>query len=262
VRAVSVNKGVDPRDTALIAFGGGGPLHAGAIAREIFVPKVIVPKLPGTFSALGMLMASWRQDFVRTLIGRLGLLNSGDVEAVFADLGRLGEDQIVRERILRDAANFAFYANLRYVGQEHTIPIPVIGPDLLTGDLSCIRRLFHAEHAKRYSQSAPDESMEIVSLRLVVTAVKRDNLAERWLNEAWHSEGAMEESTRDVVFDDPEGALKARILWRPCLPAGASIEGPAVIEEPNATTLVRPGDVATVTAAGHLIIAIGGELRA
>src|SRR5882672_5092685 len=72
VRAVSVNKGVDPRDTALIAFGGGGPLHSGAIAREIFVPTVIVPKLPGTFSALGMLMASWRQDFVRTLIGRLG----------------------------------------------------------------------------------------------------------------------------------------------------------------------------------------------
>ena len=66
VRAVSVNKGIDPRDTAMIAFGGAGPLHAVAIAREIFIPKVVIPKLPGTFSALGMLMASWRQDFVRT----------------------------------------------------------------------------------------------------------------------------------------------------------------------------------------------------
>src|SRR6202000_722161 len=80
VRAVSVNKGVDPRDTAMIAFGGGGPLHGSSVAREIFIPTVIIPKLPGTFSALGMLMASWRQDFVRTLIGRLGALDTREVE--------------------------------------------------------------------------------------------------------------------------------------------------------------------------------------
>jgi N-methylhydantoinase A len=257
VRAVSVNKGVDPRDTALIAFGGGGPLHAGAIAREIFVPTVVVPKLPGTFSALGMLMASWRQDFVRTLIGRLGSLGATEVEAVFSELAALGKDRIARDGIDKSAAGFAFYANLRYVGQEHTIPIPVSGPSWLTGDLGPLRKLFHAEHAKRYSQSAPDESMEIVSLRLVVTAARQDNLAESWLNEPWQAEGAVEESVREVVFDDPAGALKTRILWRPCLPAGTMIEGPAIIEEPNATTLIHPGDAASVTAAGHLTIAIG-----
>ena len=76
VRAVSVNKGVDPRDTTMIAFGGAGPLHALAIAREIFIPRVVIPKLPGNFSALGMLMASWRQDFVRTLVGRIGTLDA------------------------------------------------------------------------------------------------------------------------------------------------------------------------------------------
>ena len=88
VRAVSVKKGVDPRETAMIAFGGAGPLHAVAIAREIFIPKVIIPKVPGTFSALGMLMASWRQDFVRTLYGLLGSLDAKQVEAVFAELPR------------------------------------------------------------------------------------------------------------------------------------------------------------------------------
>jgi N-methylhydantoinase A len=259
VRAVSVNKGVDPRDTALIAFGGGGPLHASAIAREIFVPRVVVPKLPGTFSALGMLMASWRQDFVRTLIGPLGTLSPPEVEAVFGELKAAGEDRIARDGIAKPAADFAFYANLRYVGQEHTIPIPVSGPDLLTGDLGPLRTLFHAEHAKRYSQSAPDESMEIVSLRLVVTAARADNLAERWLSEAWHAEGAFEESSRDVVFDDPERPLKTRILWRPSLPAGTAIAGPAIVEEPNATTLIHPGDSASITTAGHLMIAIGQE---
>ena len=261
VRAVSVNKGVDPRDTALIAFGGGGPLHAGAIAREIFVPKVIVPKLPGTFSALGMLMASWRQDFVRTLIGKLGGLHAGKVEMAFAELVKVGEDQIARDGIARPAAAFAFYANLRYVGQEHTIPIPVDGPNMLTGNLDRIRRLFHVEHAKRYSQSAPDESMEIVSLRLVVTAARADTLAERWLSESFEPDGVREDSFREVVFNDPERPLKTRILWRPALAPGTQIEGPAVIEEPNSTTLIHPGDVATLTAAGHLIVAIAQEVH-
>jgi len=259
VRAVSVNKGVDPRDTALIAFGGGGALHAGAIAREIFVPKVIVPKLPGTFSALGMLMASWRQDFVRTLIGRLGSLRAKDVETVFSELTKAGEEQIARDAIAKSAADFAFYAHLRYVGQEHTIPIPVSGANMLTGDLGPLRKMFHAEHAKRYSQSAPDESMEIVSLRLVVTAPRQDNLAERWLIEPWQPESPVEEMTRYVVFEDPEHPQQTRILWRPSLPAGMSIVGPAIIEEPNATTLIHPGDVATVTEAGHLVITIRQE---
>jgi N-methylhydantoinase A len=259
VRAVSVNKGVDPRDTAMIAFGGGGPLHASAIAREIFVPKVVIPKLPGTFSALGMLMASWRQDFVRTLIGRLGSLRRAEVETVFDELTKAGKDQIARDDIPASGADFAFFANLRYVGQEHTIPIPVPGPSALVGDLEPLRGLFHAEHAKRYSQSAPDESMEIVSLRLTVVAAREDELAEEVLSEPWRPESQLGETTREVVFDDPEWPLKTRILWRPSLSAGTRVEGPAVIEEPNSTTLVHPGDVATVTAAGHLVIAIAQE---
>jgi N-methylhydantoinase A len=262
VRAVSVNKGVDPRDTALIAFGGGGPLHAGAIAREIFIPKMVIPKLPGTFSALGMLMGSWRQDFVRTLIGRIGALHPSQVEAVFGELAAAGQDQIARDGIAPSAAVLAFYAHLRYVGQEHTIPIPVGGPGVLTGDLGSLRKAFHAEHAKRYGQSAPDESMEIVSLRLVVTAPRQDSLAERWLEEPWKAETPVEESSREVVFDDPERPLKTRILWRPSLPAGAAIAGPAIIEEPNATTLIHPGDSAVVTIAGHLLVTIAQENRA
>src|SRR5258707_14976489 len=106
-----------------------------------------------------MLMASWRQDFVRTLIGRLGSLSAAAVEAVFGELTQAGEYQVAGDGITKGAADFAFYANLRYVGQEHTIPIPVSGPSWLTGDLGPLRKLFHAEHAKRYSQSAPDESM-------------------------------------------------------------------------------------------------------
>ena len=97
VRAVSVNRGIDPRDTAMIAFGGAGPLHAVAIAREISIPKVIVPKLPGNFSALGMLMAAWRQDFVRTLIGELDRLRLSDAAQAFADLRTAGAAALARD---------------------------------------------------------------------------------------------------------------------------------------------------------------------
>ena len=135
VRAVSVNKGVDPRDTAMIAFGGAGPLHAVAIAREIFVPKVVIPKLPGTFSALGMLMASWRQDFVRTLIGRLGEARGGRGGACLRRTRRgRARAHCAATALPRESTAFRFLADLRYVGQEHALPIAVDGPAMLTDD--------------------------------------------------------------------------------------------------------------------------------
>src|SRR5262245_42175898 len=257
VRAVSVNKGVDPRLCAIVAFGGAGPLHAVAIAREIFIPKVIVPKVPGTFSALGMLMASWRQDFVHTLYGLVGALDRAQVDRVFAELGSAGRRQLERDGLDESAADFAFFADLRYVGQEHTIAIPVRDPALLSGDFAPLRVLFDAAHDQRYGQAAPDERLEIVNVRLVVTAARPDTLAERWLSQPWSAEAPVAEAWRDVIFTDSARPQRTRIVWRPALVAGTRIEGPAVIEEPNATTLIHPGDMATMSAAGHLIIDVG-----
>ena len=254
VRAVSVNKGVDPRDTTMIAFGGAGPLHALAIAREIFIPRVIIPKLPGNFSALGMLMASWRQDFVRTLVGRIGTLDAVTVENVFAELERNGAEEAERDGIARGQAVFRFFADLRYVGQEHALQIAVDTPSALTGDLDALHRRFHAEHDKRYGQAAIEESLEIVNVRLVVSAARADTLAETWLTAPWTPEGKNEESRRDVIFADARRPLSARILWRPSLPVGFTFEGPAVIEEPNSTILIHPGDRVTVDPSGHLIV--------
>jgi N-methylhydantoinase A len=254
VRAVSINKGVDPRQSAIIAFGGAGPLHAVAIAREIFIPKVVVPKVPGTFSALGMLMAPWRQDFVRTLYGPLGGLDERTVVTVFDELSAAARHQMARDGIAESIVTIVFLADLRYVGQEHTISIPVRDPKLLSGDFASLRALFDAEHDQRYGQAAPDEQLECVNVRLVVTAGKADTLAEHWLAEAWRPEPPVAEESRDVIFTDAARPVRTRVIWRPSLPVGARIEGSAVIEEPNATTLIHPGDVATVTPAGHLVI--------
>ncbi|HEX5278982.1 MAG TPA: hypothetical protein VFW28_02780 [Micropepsaceae bacterium] len=206
-------------------------------------------------------MAAWRQDFVRTLVGRLGALDPAAVNAVFAELSAAGAEQLTQEGISRSDAEFTFHADLRYLGQEHAIPVPVHGPELMTGDVSRLRAMFHDEHAKRYSQSAPDESMECVSVRLVVTAARRERerVVQQWMNEPWRAEAQFEESRRKIVFADPAHPVEARVLWRPSLEPAMVINGPAVIEEPNATTLLHPGDTATVSPAGHIIISIGQE---
>jgi N-methylhydantoinase A len=256
VRAVSVNRGVDPRDTALIAFGGAGPLHAVAIAREIAIPKVVIPKLPGNFSALGMLMAEWRQDFVRTLIGELDRLEPVRVAQAFADLRDAGIAALKRDGLSGGTFNFA--ADLRYRGQEHTIAVAVAGPDDLVGAPAAAetRRRFNAQHDRRYGHAAPDQSIEIVNLRLTVTLPRIDDAISRWLSTPWEAEPAAPAERRAVVYADPARPVEALILWRPGLAAGVEAKGPAVIEEPNSTTFVPPGDRAVIDPWGNIVIAL------
>jgi N-methylhydantoinase A len=259
VRAVSVNKGVDPRDTAMIAFGGAGPLHAVNIARQIFIPRVIVPKVPGTFSALGMLMASWRQDFVRTFIGRIGSLDMTATQSVLAELASEGLAQLKRDGISDQVADFRFFADLRYVGQEHALPISIDRAEMLTCDAAALRELFHIEHDKRYGQAAVNEELEIVNLRLVLTSARADTIAEEWMAQTWQPTGTKAELSRDVIYSDAAQPIESRVLWRPAMAAGDTVAGPAVVEEPNSTILIHPGDRVTVTSTGHLVIDLGFE---
>ena len=149
-------------------------------------------------------------------------------------------------------------ADMRYVGQEHALQIAVDGPEALTGNVGELARRFHAEHDKRYGQAASEESLEIVNIRLVVTAERADSMAATWLTAPWVAEEPAEERRRDVIFTDAAKPVSARILWRPSLPAGFTFEGPAVIEEPNSTILIYPGDRVTVEASGHLVVDLAG----
>jgi N-methylhydantoinase A len=257
VRAVSVNRGIDPRDTTLIAFGGAGPLHAVAIAREISIPRVVIPKLPGNFSALGMLMAQWRQDFVRTLIGQLGEIGLADATRAFAELRNAGEAALARDHLAGGCFDFA--ADLRYRGQEHTIAIPVGRAEALASATEATRVRFNEQHDRRYGHAAPDQSIEVVNLRLVVTVPRMQDVIGRWLSAPWKPDDVAPEQRRPVVFDDPQRPLEARILWRPGLAAGTEIVGPAVIEEPNSTTLIGVGDRATVNESGNIMITLAEQ---
>ncbi|MFT7571145.1 MAG: N-methylhydantoinase A [Paracoccaceae bacterium] len=259
VRTVSVERGCDPRDTAMIAFGGAGPLHAVAIAREIFIPRVIIPRYPGNFSALGMLLAPWRQDFVRTFVGDLAHIDEAAAQAAFDELHSEGNERIALEGFGDGSTDMQFAADLRYRGQEHTIPVPLDGAkDLTGGGSDTLRQTFDRLHDRRYGHAAPDESIQIVNLCLTLRAIGADTSFD-WMSETYRPEDVQPDQTRDVIFDDPASPVTSRIVWRPGLAPGSVIEGPAVIEEPNSTTLIFPGDVATVTEHGHLDIAIAAE---
>jgi N-methylhydantoinase A len=257
VRAVSLDRGIDPRDTTLIAFGGAGPLHAVTIAREISIPRVVVPRLPGNFSALGMLMAQWRHDFVRTLIGALGTIASPDAARAFAELRGAGEAALGGEQLTR--GRFDFAADLRYRGQEHALTIPVSGVKDVTTDIDDTRLRFNQQHEARYGHAAADESIEMVNLRLVVTVPRMEDAIGRWLSQPWRSADSVPEESRTIVLDDAEHPIEARILWRSSLAAGTEIIGPAVIEEPNSTILVGPHDHVLVNESGHIIVTLAAS---
>jgi N-methylhydantoinase A len=259
VRAVSVARGSDPRDCAMIAFGGAGPLHALSIARDISIATVVIPLFPGNFSALGMLMAPWRQDLVQTFVAELANVDEAAAAAVMAELHTLGTDLLEAEDMDPAEASFTYAADLRYVGQEHSIPVPLeTAADLVGGGSPSLKSAFDELHHYRYGHAAPDERIQVAKIRLTITVLQGGDAALDWLSKPYVAEDAQPDGSREIYFDNADAPLTARIVWRPGLPPGTEIAGPAVIEEPNSTTPLFPGDVARIDPHGHLIISVGG----
>ncbi len=171
VREVSVEKGYDPRDFVLVASGGAGPLHVCAIARELHIPSVIVPLFPSHFSALGMLLADERHDFTRTFYCDLASLDFAALSAVHDDMAKEAE------KSLRHAADaeWQIALDLRYLGQEFTLSVPVSRDDIQRGERHKIRAAFDALYEHRYSHHSPDEPVEMVNIRLAAIG-KRQQL--------------------------------------------------------------------------------------
>jgi N-methylhydantoinase A len=257
VRAVSVERGVDPRDCTLIAFGGAGPLHAVAIAREIGIPHVAVPRYPGTFSALGMLLAGWRQDFVQTFVAPLESVDDADVTRLFEQLAEPGYRQLRKDGLGSAQVELVRSIDLRYRGQDHALPVPMTGTALDAQARALLRKEFDALHERHYAHASPGEPVEIVNLRLSMRAVRDRSLVSELLAAPYRATAEKRgEGSRPVVFGNAEKPLASRIVWRPSLEAGDVIAGPAIVEEENSTTLLHPGDVARVNEVGVLMIDI------
>jgi N-methylhydantoinase A len=255
VRQVTLQRGLDPRDFALFAYGGGGPLHASAVARELAIGTVIVPGAPGLFSALGMLLADLRRDYVQTLFARLDDVDMAELEARFQHLEAEGREALEQSGVPTDRVLFERAADMRYVGQEHAVAVALPADIGAEEHREVVKRLFDKAHQVRYSHSAPEESADVVSLR--VTAIGRlskPTLPAAAVGHATPPETAHKPS-RQVQFED-HGLLETAVFDRTELLAGNVVEGPAVIEEASSTTVLDPGDVATVNAYGHLVIRV------
>jgi N-methylhydantoinase A len=255
VRQVTLQRGLDPRDFTLFAYGGGGPLHGAAVARELQIGTVIIPQAPGLFSALGMLMADLRRDYVQTLFARLDDLDMAELEAQFQQLEREGRDALATSGIATDRVVFERACDMRYVGQEHSVGVRVPAHVGDEADRATIKRLFDDAHQLRYSHSAPDESADVVSLRVsAIGALTKPRLPEIAQGTSMPAD-SVGKGTRRVVFDQ-YGELDSSVYERAGLLAGNTIQGPAVIEEAAATTVVEPGDSVTVNRFGHLVMTL------
>jgi N-methylhydantoinase A len=258
VRHVTLERGLDPRDFTLVAYGGGGPLHAASVAKELSIRTIIIPYAPGHFSALGMLMADLRRDYVQTLFARMDELELFELEDQFKNLEAEGRRVLEESGIPTDRIVFERAADMRYVGQEHAVAVRLpanVGDERARAE---IKRLFDDAHEQRYSHSAPEESADIVSLRIsAIGRLGKPQLAKIPQGEAAPPKAALC-GTRSVIFEG-SGSLEAAVFDRTQLLQGNVIHGPSIIEEMASTTVVEPGDTVTVNAFGHLVMQLGGD---
>jgi N-methylhydantoinase A len=242
VRQVSVEKGYDPRDFALVASGGAGPLHAVAIARELNIPTVVIPWFPSHFSALGMLLADERHDAVRTFPAPLDTL---DFKALAAAVAELETD--LRAMARQSGAQIEIFLDLRYVGQEFNLSIPVTPQQIASEDRTGIRAAFDELHKARYEHNAENEPVEMINVRLIARAPRAKPSMP-----APGGSSAPARSREAIMHAGPP--VSCGVYERATLAAGAVIQGPALIQEYGSTTVVFPGDRCEVAASGELVI--------
>jgi N-methylhydantoinase A len=256
VRWVTTERGLDAADFVLVAYGGAGPLHAAALARELRIAKVIIPRAPGHFSAYGMLIADLRRDFVNTWFNPLAEASFAAMETMFAEMERRGREAISKSHTALSGIEVQRGADMRYVGQEHAVTVDLPMELFHTQDREGIKRRFDAVHATRYGYSAEGEKAEIVSLRSAVTGLMRKPLPERIASGSDEASTKAARGVRPVYFAESGGYVDTPTFERGELLAGNRMPGPVLIEEHASTTVVHPGDVVEVDPFGNLVIQI------
>jgi N-methylhydantoinase A len=254
VRWVTTERGLDAADFALVAYGGAGPLHAAAVARELSIGTVIIPRAPGHFSACGMLVADLRRDFVNTWFKPLAEASFADIEAIFAEMERQGRETVGRGQSL-SGVEVRRSADMRYVGQEHAVTVELPIGLFKNEDRAGIKALFDAVHHTRYGFSVANEKAEIVSLRSAVVGQLAKPPFEHIAKGNAEPDAAAFRGRRPVYFAST-GFVDTPTYDRLALKAGNRIAGPALIEEHASTTVMHPGDNVEVDAFGDLVITV------
>ena len=253
LRLVSVQKGYDPRAFALVAFGGSGPVHANRLAQLAQIPTAVIPSSPGTASALGLLLTDLEHDYAGSVLQRVEALDPGAVERLFRSLEEQGQQALEREGVEKAARRMVRLAELRYVGQSYELTVPMTTTHLDEEAKKALLARFHDAHERAYGFKAEGEPVELVHVR--VRAIGR--MARPESRRMQGPGGTLEEarrSVRPVYFAGAGGFVDCPIYARRHLARGAVVNGPAVIDEADSTTVVEPGYAARVDPRGPLVL--------
>lgn len=255
LKLISVRKGYDPREFALVAFGGGGSMHAPALAEELGVKKVIVPVGASVFSAFGMLMTDLRHDFIQTFIRRVEGIDLVELNEKVKKQETEANEQFKEEGIEEGQVILTRFADLRYVGQEHTVKVPVPTGEITQETLKQVIQKFHETHEQLYTFKLEESPTEIVNIH--VTAFGTVNKPD--IAKLEKISGTAEDALKEVrrVLYEGEGWIDTNVYDRTQLSADVSIEGPAVVEEQTNSTILYPGQKLTVDHYGNLLIDTG-----
>ncbi|MBI4506905.1 MAG: hydantoinase/oxoprolinase family protein [Chloroflexi bacterium] len=255
-RAIKVSlseRGNDPRDFALVAFGGAGGLHAASLARHLEIPRVLVPPHPGTLSAFGLLVGDVRHDFASSELLRAANPAAPErLSAVYAALEAQARAALATDGFAADESAVVRTCDLRYVGQAYEVNVPCPDGPIDAAALAELLARFHREHERLYAHSSPDEPCELVTYR--ATAVGR--LQKPSAVPQPERVGAPRRHGERSVYFDEVGFVPTAIYRRDALAAGQTLAGPAIVEQVDATTVVPPGARVHVDRYGSLILEV------
>ena len=257
MRIVSVERGRDPRKYALVAFGGAGPLHAARLARALGIPRVIIPYGAGVGSAIGMLEANSKLDASMTRLLRLGDGAETEIEDIYRQLETRVRADLARMSAGAEPA-ISRFAYLRYAGQGHDIRVDLPPFPVRAGYAAEIAARFEAAYLAKYGYRQPGAVVEAVDWYIVASVASASAGAHRAKSWRSQSSGSFRRGTRKAYFPEAGGFVDCAVIDRSALPVGEVIEGPAIIEEAEATTLLLPRSTASVSPRGHLVMTLEG----
>jgi N-methylhydantoinase A len=251
VRQVSVERGYDPRDFVMIAFGGAGPLHAVEVARSLHIPLLVIPNFPGQFSACGMLLAEPRYDFVRTYYRPLDQTDFNELAGIAAEMEAQASERMASHSVDIGSIRMRHSLEVRYIGQDFSLAVSVEPARYADDYAAHVRDAFHELHESRFGYHDSDLALEIVNAHLAAAAPASLNA----LPSPFHRKGAALLGRRAVIFEGD--AIDCPVYRRELLEAGEQIHGPAIIQEYASTTVLFAEDRAQVMASGELLIHVG-----
>jgi N-methylhydantoinase A len=258
LKLISVNRGYDPRDFTLVAFGGGGGMHAVALAADLGIEKVVIPRAADVFSAWGMLMSDLRRDFFVTRLLTLTARDAGEIDALLAGVMEAARDQFAREGIADDRVRFLRYGNLRYENQEHGVEVLLPDGEIDTAAIGAVADSFHSTYEREYTYRL-DAPIEFVGAHVVAIA-EVGKLAPAPLATNGRSLADALKGARDVDYAT-EGSHRADVYAGELLEPGMTFAGPAVVETSGSTIVVHPDNEAEVDSYGNVVISVPQAAR-